>query len=244
MDNKLNVIVPKDYSGIPIEVVVREGEAPVAIDPKEPNIISIDGTIGAPVEWLGKRIELIKQKKANILVNRDDMKIILTIDEDSYYKTTIVGALQSSKEMDDFGINSDKVWEPQKLGQFLKMHRAFFSDKQQNMSLVSILKNFKAKINQDIEQSKEENGSKTDNYSQAVDSNLPASFKLNIPLFKGLHLEEIEVETYADIDGRNVSLSLVSAGANEIIEECKNKIIDEQLDLIKKIAPDIVIIEV
>ncbi len=124
------------------------------------------------------------------------------------------------------------------------MHRAFFSDKSQNMNLVSILKNFEAKINQDIKQSREENGSKIDNYSQVVDSNLPQSFRLNIPLFKGFACEEIEVEIYADVDGRNVSLSLVSAGANEAIEEYKNRVIDEQLNLIRGIAPDIVIIEI
>lgn len=112
------------------------------------------------------------------------------------------------------------------------------------MMLVSTLKNFKAKVNQDIERSKEENGSKVDNYSQVVDSNLPKSFKLNIPLFKGFSCEEIEVEIYADVDGRDVSLSLVSAGANEAIEEYKNKVIDVQLDVIRQIAPDIVIIEV
>ena len=124
------------------------------------------------------------------------------------------------------------------------MHRSFFKDKTENMELVSKLKNFKAKINQDIERSREENGSKVDNYSQVVDSNLPKSFKLNIPLFKGFAPEEIEVEIYADVDGRNVSLSLVSAGANEAIEEYKNRVIDEQLDGIRQIAPDIVIIEV
>ena len=112
------------------------------------------------------------------------------------------------------------------------------------MMLVSTLKNFKAKVNQDIERSKEENGSKVDNYSQVVDSNLPKSFKLNIPLFKGFACEEIEVEIYADVDGREVSLSLVSAGANEAIEEYKNKVIDKQVEAIKGVAPDIVIIEV
>ena len=112
------------------------------------------------------------------------------------------------------------------------------------MQLVSILKNFKAKVNQDIERIKEENGSKTDNFSQIVDSNLPKSFKLNIPLFRGFACEEIEVEIYADVDGRDVTLSLISAGANEAIEEYKNRVIDEELKQIVGIAPDIVIIEV
>ena len=204
----------------------------------------IDGTIDVPYRWLEKRIDLINQKSSNIIVNRDKMGMILTINETNYYQDAITGVLQPSKEMVEFGINTDKKWEPIKLSQFLKMHRAFFTDKSQNMMLVSTLKNFKAKVNQDIERSKEENGSKVDNYSQVVDSNLPKSFKLNIPLFKGFACEEIEVEIYADVDGRDVSLSLVSAGANEAIEEYKNKVIDEQLDAIRQIAPDIVIIEV
>lgn len=243
-ENKLNVIVPKDYNGAPIEVVLREGEAPVALDPKEPERVVISGTIDAPFRWLEKRVELINQKATNIIVNRDKMGLALTIDETNYYQTEINGILQASKEMVEFGINTEKKWDPIKLSKFIKMHRAFFTDKSQNMMLVSTLKNFKAKVNQDIERSKEENGSKVDNYSQVVDSNLPKSFKLNIPLFKGFACEEIEVEIYADVDGRDVSLSLVSAGANEAIEEYKNKVIDEQLDAIRQIAPDIVIIEV
>ena len=243
-ENKLNVVVPKDYNGTPIEVVLREGEAPELLEIKEPERVVISGTIDTPFRWLEKRIELINQKASNIIVNRDVMGIALTVDETNYYKSDIRGELKTSKEMMEFGINTEKKWEPIKLSKFLKMHRAFFTDKSQNMMLVSTLKNFKAKVNQDIERSKEENGSKVDNYSQVVDSNLPKSFKLNIPLFKGFACEEIEVEIYADVDGRDVSLSLVSAGANEAIEEYKNKVIDEQLDAIRQIAPDIVIIEV
>ena len=243
-ENKINLVVPKDYNGSPIEVILREGQAAMQLDPKEPLKVSISGTIDAPFRWLEKRVELIDQKKANIIVNRDKMAMSLSINETDYFQSKISGVLQESKEMVEFGINTDKKWEPIKLSQFFKMHRAFFKDKSENMMLVSILKNFKAKVNQDIERSKEENGSKVDNYSQVVDSNLPKSFKLNVPLFKGFACEEIEVEIYADVDGRDVSLSLVSAGANETIEEYKNKVIDEQLKHISLIAPDIVIIEV
>ena len=242
--NKLNLIVPKDYNGTPIEVIIREGKAPVALDPKEPRVVEIYGTITSPLRWLEKRIQLINQKESNIIIDRDNMNIRLIINETDFYRTSIEGSLQPSKEMIEFGINSEKKWEPIKLSQFFKMHRTFFKDKTENMMLVSTLKSFKAKVNQDIERSKEENGSRVDNYSQVVDSNLPKSFKINVPLFKGFACEEIEVEVYADVDGRDVSLSLVSAGANETIEEYKNNVLDEQIRLISEIAPDIVIIEV
>lgn len=243
-ENKLNLIVPKDYNGTPIEVIIRDGKAPVALDPKEPRVVEIYGTITSSLRWLEKRIQLINQKESNIIIDRDNMNIRLIINETDFYRTSIEGSLQPSKEMIEFGINSEKKWEPIKLSQFFKMHRAFFKDKTENMMLVSTLKSFKAKVNQDIERSKEENGSRVDNYSQVVDSNLPKSFKINVPLFKGFACEEIEVEVYADVDGRDVSLSLVSAGANETIEEYKNNVLNEQIRLISEIAPDIVIIEV
>lgn len=243
-ENKLNVVVPKDYSGAPIEIILREGKAAEQLPNREPINVEINGTIDTPLRWLEKKVELIDQKKAYISVSRDDMSIALVDKENDYYSNNIAGGLEASKEMKAFGINADKRWEPIKLSQFFKMHRAFFKDKTENMTLVSTLKNFKAKVNQDIERSKEENGSKTDNYSQVVDSNLPKSFKLFIPLFKGFAPEEIEVEIYADVDGRDVSLSLVSAGANETMEEYKNRVIDEQLDQIRAIAPNIAIIEV
>ena len=129
-ENKINLVVPKDYNGTPIEV---------ALDPKEPEKVVISGTIDAPFKWLEKRVELINQKSANIIVNRDKMCLTVTIDETNYYQTIIGGVLQASKEMQEFGINTDKKWEPIKLSQFFKMHRAFFKDKSENMMLVSTL---------------------------------------------------------------------------------------------------------
>lgn len=109
--------------------------------------------------------------------------------------------------------------------------------------LVTVLKNFKASIDSKVENSRQDNGSRTDNYSQVVNSNLPASFNLIVPIFKGRPAEEIEVEIIADVDGRNIRLSLCSPGAEVIVEEERNKAIDEQLLLIRKLAPDIAIIE-
>lgn len=106
--NKLNLIVPKDYNGTPIEVIIREGKAPVALDPKEPRVVEIYGTITSPLRWLEKRIQLINQKESNIIIDRDNMNIRLIINETDFYRTSIEGSLQPSKEMIEFGINSEK----------------------------------------------------------------------------------------------------------------------------------------
>ena len=84
---------------------------------------------------------------------------------------------------------------------------------------------------------------KTPDKTTVVALTITASFNLIVPIFKGRPAEEIEVEIIADVDGRNIRLSLCSPGAEVIVEEERNKAIDEQLLLIRKLAPDIAIIE-
>lgn len=198
----------------------EENELPVL----EPDKVELAGTIGSVHEFLLKRIsekEQINQKRCYILVDREKMTLKLVTNEtDSRNKATVRGELKYYPKFLEFGINTSKTWE-----------------------LVTVLKNFKASIDSKVENSRQDNGSRTDNYSQVVNSNLPASFNLIVPIFKGRPAEEIEVEIIADVDGRNIRLSLCSPGAEVIVEEERNKAIDEQLLLIRKLAPDIAIIE-
>ncbi len=221
----------------------EENELPVL----EPDKVELAGTIGSVHEFLLKRIsekEQINQKRCYILVDREKMTLKLVTNEtDSRNKATVRGELKYYPKFLEFGINTSKTWEPVQLSKFFKMNRAFFKDAQYNMELVTVLKNFKASIDSKVENSRQDNGSRTDNYSQVVNSNLPASFNLIVPIFKGRSAEEIEVEIIADVDGRNIRLSLCSPGAEVIVEEERNKAIDEQLLLIRKLAPDIAIIE-
>lgn len=56
--------------------------------------------------------------------------------------------------------------------------------------------------------------------------------------------ETIEVETFAQVNGREVSFVLMSPGAQATLEDLRDKVIDNELDKIRDIAPDIAIIEV
>lgn len=242
------------------EVVIREGKAQNILDKKPPVKLDISGVIGSPLEFLKRRFqhsvdsnlkESIQQifnhfdhTRCHILVNRDDVSITLIIDENDEYKRGIIsGKLELNSKYKEFGINSDKDWEPNELGQFLKMNRAYFPDKSKNMTLVTDLKNFNAKVNTIIEKQQEDKGSFKDNYSGVVTSNLPATFTLEIPVFKGYSKELIEIEFYATVSGREVWLRLVSPAATELYETLRDKCIDEQLEEIRKIAPNMVIIE-
>src|SRR5690606_14109850 len=139
--------------------------------------------------------------------DRDNIKLeLITHETNKRLRSEITGSLLFSDAFKNFGINSGKVWAPTELGLFIKMNRAYFTDKTVAMSLTADLMNFKGKVDAVVEKSAKETGDRTDNFSQTVNSNLPKAFKVKMPIFKGGQAEEIEVETFANIDGRVISL--------------------------------------
>jgi len=244
-DKKVVVNLPEGAKTA--EVIIREGEAPKVLNPKAPVKINLSGVIGTPVEYLTRRCKEADQfdvKRAHVIVSREDVKVTLIFNEnDEYTRGQVEGKLSYHPKFVEFGINSAKGWEPNKLGEFFKMNRAFFPDREKNMQLVSLLKGFEAKIESSIERERRENGSYKDNYSKVVQSNLPDAFTVCLPIFKGQKAENLEVELYASVDGRDVTLSLVSPGACQLLEDLRDKVIDEQVDAIRELCPGIVIIE-
>lgn len=230
------------------EIIIREVNTANELPVKPPVKVDIKGTIGAVAEFLLKRgdePDQVNQKRCFITVDRSKMSItLITNEHDAYNSGTVVGTASVHPKFVEFGINAQIDWEPNALGQFFKMNRAYFADKSENMNLVTKLKNFEAQVSTQIKKQKDENGDFADNYSGVVMSSLPGAFKLQIPLFKGRPAEEIEVEFYASINGRTVFLQLFSPGANQAIEDIRDSMIDEELEDIKTICPDIAIIEV
>lgn len=225
-------------------LTLMNGIAPKHLDELAPVKIDIHGTIEAPLEFLKQRVGDIDQHKAHILVCRDDLSISLVIDEsNAYTRGNVVGTLRLSKVFLSFGINTNKQWEPSELGQFLKLNRTYFTNRDDNMTVVNALKTFDAKVQQTVQRETKENGNKAFSFRQAVESNIPDKFKLNIPIISGGIPVEIEVETFASIDGPNVSIGLQSPGANEIIEDVRNNYISNIVAELREIAPEIVIIE-
>lgn len=112
------------------------------------------------------------------------------------------------------------------------------------MKLVSVLKNFTANAKTEIQKQRDPSGSMAEVYRSQVESNLPKSFTINIAIFKGTAKTPIEVEFDHYLSNGDVLLQLVSPGANELAEDYRDKCIDEVLDGIRAIAPDIAILEI
>jgi len=228
-ENKIIQINAGDKSVIEL----REGKA---LPLQEPQKIIISGNIDTVSKYIGQRgfvsdnsevPTAIDLRKAIIIVERDKMSIVLLENPKDFYSNTISASLQLSTEFKKFGINENQTYTPAELGDFIKLNRAYFTKKEDANKLVSLLKNFTAKVNKQIEDSEDGRGNKDHVRRQVVESNLPPSFNLNLPIFKGQKKVEFEVEIC--IEPKNLECYLFSADANDVIIETRDTIIDEEI---------------
>jgi len=233
------------------ELIIREVNEVVEdkLPILEPDKVSISGTISAIFAFLEKRWNAednqVNHSRTHILVDRDYLKMTLIINEtDKRERKQIVGTIALSRQYQSFGLNEKENWDPMDLGNFFRINRSYFASKDENMALVTALKSFKAKVHQTVEREEKDNGGKTDVFRQVVDSSLPKAFNIMIPIFKGQPASSINVEIIAHVHGRDFELELISPDAASIVEECRDKLFDKQIDKIRELAPEIPIIEV
>lgn len=220
------------------DIVIRFGDA---LPLQEPKYVSINGTIDAPARWVEKRKDDIVSADAHVLVDRDRMTITLNTDENSAYMDQIVGTLTLSTEMQEFGINTGEYMSCFDMADRIKQLRTYFETQQEAMKLVTELRSFKAKIDKELELSDDKRGNQTIMRAQTVESNLPKSFNVNIPIFKGTEKRTFEVEV--EINPNDLSCTLVSPDAHDIVVQERDNQMDAVLGRIGDAAPNIVIIE-
>lgn len=221
------------------EIIIREGQA---LPAKEPIPVRIDGTIDAPARWAENRKSVIPQLNSFMCINRQEMRITLVENETSSYFNRIIGKMTLSDKFKEFGINSGKYITNFEMADLFKMNRSFFETKTICMDLVSKLKNLKASVNKQIEASNNDRGNRRKLVDQVMEHNIPESFKLSLPIFNGTEPQEVEVEINVDAD--DLSCTLISPHAKDLIERMRNEKINEVIERVKKACPDIVIIEV
>lgn len=223
-----------------LEVIIREGEA---LPLREPVKVVIDGNLDSPARWLEKRQELTQiTNKCHVLVDREGLKVTLQINENAHYGTQISGSLVIAQEFKKFHINDGHSFTLVELAKLFKMNRSFFETKQKAMELVTLLQNFKGKVNKDLESSTDNRGNKKNNFQQAVESNLPEAFMLRLPIFKGVKAEDVECEVYIDPD--DWSCQLISPDANDIIERYRDEEIKLVVERIEAALPGVAVIEI
>jgi hypothetical protein len=221
------------------ELIVREGSAPKVVEPVG---ILVDGNIDTPLNWLKLKIKKIVEINAHIQVDRSAGKITLLIEENLPIGNKIKGMLTLDPEFTKWGINTGGEITPYDLAEFIKMNRSAFKDKTDGMKLVKDLRSFKVKVDKELEAIKNDRANYSLKKSQIVDTNVPAGFTIEVPIIKGQPKESILVEI--NINAESLDCSLISPAVNDYIHDFKDKIINEQIEAITMVAPNIAILEV
>ena len=220
-------------------ITIRTGSAPNVYDPIP---TALTGIIDTPLRWLQKRKDLVDRNKCHITVGRDNMCISLSINERDQFADYIQGKLILSEEFKRFGINEGKYVTGMELSDLIRMNRTCFESKGKAMELVTIMRNFKAKVLNEIENSDDKKGNVSQVRRQTVEGNQPPSFDLFIPIFKGQPKQKFTVEI--DIDPDTLQATLVSPDAQDLIVETRDYLMEDVLNGIRELCPEIPIIEV
>jgi len=250
-NQQINLHVEKGQN----EVIIRHGEAEPVVPFRKP--LRLHGTLEVPRKhlenpsrWLtNKGPDNIKLEYRDsplnysyLAVNREKGSIEFAEDAGNPWGSIYVGELQLDPRFEKFNINTGKSLTTLDLANFIKMNRSHFETKDKAMLLVSQLRNFKAKVDKEVENAADDRGNRRILLAQAVESNIPESFKIMVPVFKGYPAQTLEVEI--SIDPNDLSCSLISPEVNDYIERTKDDLIDTELDSIKEMHPTLRIFEV
>lgn len=233
MENKINITTTDESTK---EIIIREGSAAKIYEKQH---VTLTGTIDAPRKFYEKRATEHKPLKSHVTYSREHMKIVMVLDEDDHFKTTITGKLELNPDFTEFGVNKQKYYTINELMQFLKMRKYFFADVDQNMKIVSNLSKFRASVQTQLEQEKDTRGNAKNNYERTVNTDLAMDFELFVPIFKGSPASKFRVEIGFEVNDASVRVWLESAELQELVLRYRDEIIDKEL----KTFDGIVVIE-
>ncbi|MCK5614181.1 hypothetical protein KAR91_70605 [Candidatus Pacearchaeota archaeon] len=204
----------------------------------------IIGAINTPLEYLTKRHELegVDKDQTHIKFSYEDSKIILLLNEFDHYSPVITGKMIRTEVLKNLKINTGEGWTCLELAGFFRLNRNLFQDKNKCMELVTKLQNFEADVTKRTETKVDTRANYDLVRRQEVKSNLPESFVIEIPVFKGLPKKMVTIEV--DISPESFNCILISPDLADFIEGIVEETINKELEAIKKLCPELPIIEI
>lgn len=220
---KTNIVIEaKEKDG-----VYRLGAAP---EIKEPECVRFRGAVYAPGDFMENRKELLDPKKCHLVVDFEEGRLELVIDEKNHYRDVITGELKESKILEKFGINKEKFYSDKELAKFFRVHDYYFVNRDEHAKIVKELMKFKASVDVAIENNKDLRGNARVLYEKAVESNIPERFTMKSPLFEGIAAEEFTVHICAEADTQGVKFFLESTELFSRMEELKDLVLRKEIE--------------
>lgn len=231
MDKEINISVENGIK----ELIIRKGDAVPVHTGADVKIGSV--TIFAIMEFLTKKdINEAMILDSILQYSYDKLKMQLVYGATLRHQYTINAQIILNPDLEAFEINKGKKYSTFQLADFIKMNRHLFESKSAAMELVSALKNIKASVNRAIEASKDDRGNRRALIDQVVQSNIPESFNIELPIFKGQPKVVVPVEVVLDED---LECMLVSPDLKQIIAEESERLIGGEVEKIRALHPQL-----
>ncbi len=219
------------------ELTILEGKA---LEQKPPQKIVLKGDIKTVASFIAKRndknqfetagFQWINPDRAIVEVDKEKMEIALHLDPEEYYGPVISGSLSTAPELEQFFINKNKLFNREELIKLIRFSKIWFADAEAHDKLLKAYQAFTATVNANIGKTSDTRGNVDSSYKKTVETNVPDSFVLNIPIFKGMDKRRFRVEIAIDSTDASTKFWFESIELNDIIQVESQAILEKELE--------------
>jgi hypothetical protein len=216
-------------------LIIREG---TALPQVAPNKIAITGDIKTVSSFIEKRkaagiVAGLQQIDNNLVIVEVDKKkktITLSLNPADPFGAVITAKLEPNPDLEKFGINKNVQFSQKELVQLLKFSRLYFEDFGQHGTLLRAYQAFTAKTFTNLAGESDNRGNKNFAFDKKVETGLPTSFIMNLPIFKGQDLKRFMVEICLDVTDAAASFWFESVELSDLTELDGELILKEELE--------------
>lgn len=219
------------------ELTIREGKA---LELQPPNKISLSGDIKTVAAFIAKRndklqletagYQWINPDRAIVEVDKEKMQIVLMVDPEDRYGPVVTGSLSQAPELEQFCINKNRLFNREELIKLIRFNKIWFADPEAHDTLLKAYQAFSATVNATIGKTSDTRGNVDNAYKKTVETNIPQSFMLNIPIFKGMDKRKFWVDIAIDSTDASTKFWLESIDLNDIIQVESETILKKELE--------------
>lgn len=257
MKQEINVATSEDQKVL----IIREGKA---LELKEPLAVNISGDIDTVKNFVEKRYlkedPLSKEQREaanndpNVFINlqqfykdtavvtfdKKQLSISLDVNPQDFYGPKVSGKMEVSDELKPFCINEPSgIFNREQLVKLLRFNKRFFTDPLIHDTVLKAFQSLSLSGNTQLNAASDTRGNKAAEFKKTIDSqNVPTTFYLTIPIFKGQPPVKFLVEICLDSSESSVIFWFESVELAELQAAKVEAIFDEQ----KALFADFVIV--
>ena len=180
------------------ELIIRHGMAP---DIEVPKQFVFSGNIDSPGNFYEDREQrkLFNPDTSNVILDKRNLKIILTENEKSPKANIVIGTLKENPDLTAFRIWGQPEWGLAEMIKFSRKNKRFFKSKEEFDRTVKNLSEYTYKREVQGTEKDDRKGNVKVAFEQKLTQNIKLEFTLSIPLFEGYADKSFRVEIIPEV---------------------------------------------